>query len=226
MKRIIFTLMLALAVAMFSPSALAAEEEPEALPDIIEKEAWIVFIDEPAGYFQDARKEFLNGDLHAAAQDILAGTVIIKLETHRAKGEVREALKASTRELRDLAKAVEKGAVASGGMIEEAFARAEFVLAQHHYQKALDYETKGDYEMMAYAVDAAARHLLYASFWADEDLEEDNVVAIKEGRSLVRELIRRAAWGPKKMGEAVKSVARGLQEFGKKMKPLKEKPEE
>jgi hypothetical protein len=38
--------------------------------------------------------------------------------------------------------------------------------------------------MMAYAVDAAARHLLYASFWADEDLEEDNIVAIKEGRSL------------------------------------------
>jgi hypothetical protein len=221
MKRIIFTLMLALAVAMFSPSALAAEEEPEALPDIIEKEAWIVFIVEPAGYFQDARKEFLNGDLHAAAQDILAGTVIIKVETHRAKGEEKEALKASIRELKKLAKAVEKGAVASGGILEEAFARAEIALAQHHYQKALHYEANEDYEKMAYAVDAAARHLLYASFWADDDLEEDEVVAIKEGRSLVRKLIRGATWGPKKMGQAVKSIARGIQSLSKKIKPLK-----
>ena len=30
---------------------------------------------------------------------------------------------------------------------------------------------------MAYAVDAAARHLLWASFWADEGLEGDEVVA-------------------------------------------------
>ena len=67
---------------------------------------------------------------------------------------------------------------------------------------------------------------LYASFWADEDLEEDNVVAIKEGRSLVRELIRRAAWGPKKMGEAVKSVARGIQGLTKIIKPPKAEPEE
>jgi hypothetical protein len=226
MKRMIFVLVIALGVAMFTSWAWAVEEDVEALPDIIEKEAWIVFIDEPAGYFQDARKEFLNGDFHAAAQDILAGTVIMKLEAHRAKGEEKEALKASIRELKKLAKAVEKGAVASGGILEEAFARAEIALAQHHYQKALLYETNKDYEKMAYALDAAACHLLYASFWADGGLQEDEVVAIKKDRSFVRELIRGEAWGPKKMGQAVKSIARGLQEFGKKMKPLKEKQEE
>jgi hypothetical protein len=226
MKRIISTLMLALAVVMFTPWALAAEEEPEALSDIIEKEAWIVFIEEPAGYFQDARKEFLNGDLHAAAQDILAGTVIMKLETHRAKGEEKQALKASIRELKKLAKTVEKGAVASGGILEEAFARAEIALAQHHYQKALYYETNKDYEKMAYALDAAACHLLYASFWADGGLQEGEVVAIKRDRSFVRELIREEAWAPKKMGHALKSIARGIQKLGKKIKPLKEKPEE
>jgi hypothetical protein len=130
MKRMVFTFAAVFVVVMFSLWAWAIEKEPETLQDIIEEELWIVFMDEPAGYLLDAREDFLNGDLQGAAQNIRAGTAIIKLETHRAKEEIRKDLKASARELKKLAKAVEKGSVASGGILEEAFAQAEYSLAR------------------------------------------------------------------------------------------------
>lgn len=220
MKRMVFSFAVVFVVAMFTPWAWAAEQHPETLQDIIEQELWIFFMEEPAGYLLEAREDFLNGDLQGAAQNIQAGTIIMKLETHRAKGETKKALEVSAKELKDLAKGIEKGSVASGGMLEEAFARAEYSLARHHYQRALDYEATGDYEKMAYAVDAAAAHLLYASFWAGRGLEEDDVVAVKQGRSIAKKLIQGATWGPNKMTEAVRSIARGIQKLGKKIKPL------
>ena len=111
-------------------------------------------------------------------------------------------------------------------MLEEAFTQAKFVLAQHHYQKALQYEANEDFEKMAYAVDGAARHLLYAPFWTDNDLEDDKVVAIKEGCSLARKQIQGATWSDKKISQAEKSIACGIQSPSKKIKPLKGEPEE
>lgn len=225
MKRMLFSFAMVFVLVMFTSWAWAAEQEPEALEDIIEEERWIFFMDEPAGYLLEAREDFLNGDLQGAAQNIRAGTVIIKIETHRAKGEAKKALNASAGGLKKLAKAIEKGSVASGRMLEEAFAQAEYSLARHHYQRALDYEAKGDYEKKAYAVDAAATHLLYASFWAGDGLEEDDVVAIKEGRSIAKKLIRGARWGPKKMDLVVKSIDRGIQKLGMKINPQKAEPD-
>jgi len=203
----------------------ATDEDSGTLPVIIEEEIWLVFMDEPAGYFQDARQDFLNGDLQDAAHNIRKGAALVKLETHRAKKEVNKALKTSANELEKLAKAVEKGSIATGGRLEEAFTRAEHALAQHHYQKALDYEAKGENEKMAYAIEAAATHLLSALFWADEDLEEGEVVAIKEGRSLAKKTIQGATWVPKQVREATISIGRGIQKLGKKLKPAREKPD-
>lgn len=89
--------------------------------------------------------------------------------------------RASARELKKLAKAIEKGSVASGGMLEEAFARGEYSLGTHHYQRAFDFEVKEGYEKMAYAIDATTTHLLYASFWAGKGLEEDDIVENERG---------------------------------------------
>jgi len=226
MKRVVFILMMVLVLAMFTSWACATDEDSKELPVIIEEEIWIVFTDEPAGYFQDAREDFLKGDLEDAVHNIRKGAALVKLETHRAKKEeVKKALKASAKELEKLAKAVEKGSVTTGGRLEEVFARAEYALARHHYQKALGYEAKGQYEKMAYAIEAAATHLLSALFWADEDLEEADVVAIKEGRSLATKTIQGATWAPKEVREATISIGRGIQKLGKKLKPAKEEPE-
>ena len=226
MKRILSIIMMMFLTTVFTfwvqTTEARSEDLPEErLPEIFEEELWIIFIDEPSGAFMDAREYFMKGDLEEAAHNIRVGAAFLQLETSRAAKAEKKALNDSAIELKTLANSVEKGSVTMGGILEEAFARAEYAMAQHHYQKAVAYETAEDYEKMTRAMEAASGHLLSAIFWADEEMDQGDITAIKESQSTARKSTKGASMAKKKLGEAAKSLGRGLKNFGKKFKPSK-----
>lgn len=222
MKHVISTVILALSVAMWTSWAWPAGQKDATLEDVIEEEVWIVFAHDPAGYLQDAWENFLNGELQEAAHNIRKAKALMRLETHRAEKEAKEALRASTEELEKLTDAIEDGSAPTSNALKDAFARAEYALAYHHYQKALNYEAKQEYEKMTYALDAASTHSLYGSVWAGEELDQKDTIATKEARSIAKKVLKGSRWAPGKLREAIRSIGQGIKKLGNRLKPVKE----
>jgi hypothetical protein len=222
MRRIILASILVLLCAICSTWIWAAEQEPGTLENLVEEEMWIIFAHDPAGYLHDAWENFIVGNLQDAAYHIRRAKAWLKLEAYRAEHEPRDDLEASIRELEELIKALEEGSHPTTKALKEAFAKAEYALAYHHHQKALDYGAKGDHEKMTYALDAAATHLMYGSVWAGRELDQNDAVAAKEARAIAKKVKRGEKWSLDRLREALKDLGRGIKEFGTRFKQEKE----
>jgi hypothetical protein len=219
MRRIKLAVAVALSVAMCTSWAWGAEEK---LGDIVEEEIWVIFAHDPAGYLLDAWENFLNGDLQEGAYNMRKAKALLRLEIYRADEDSKGALEASARELEKLAKAAEEGSAPNAKALKKVFAQTEHALAYHHYQKALDYQSRKEFEKMTYALDAAATHSLYASVWAEEELDHADAISTKRARSAVRKVIEGAKSTPSDLREAIKGIGRAIKELGDKISPGKE----
>jgi len=200
----------------------AADQKPGALENLVEEEIWIIFAHDPASYLHDAWESFIDGDIQETAYHIRRAKVWLKLEACRAETEAKEDLEASIKELEELIKALEEGSQPTTKTLKEAFAKAEYALSNHHHQKALSYEEKGDHEKMTYALDAAATHLMYGSVWAGRELDQNDAVATKEARAIARKVKRGEKWSPDRLREALKGLGRGIRKLGTRFKKTKE----
>ncbi len=225
MKRSGITLLMVVFLGLFSTLSLATEKEPEGESVIIDEDIWILLVDEPSGYLQDARESFLLGDTEDAAFNIRKALASIKLESYRAKNEAKKGLKSSASELGRIAKLVEKR-LTTGIKLEEAFSRAEYALAEHYHQLAQDYEANEQYEKAAAAIEASVSHLLFASFWSKESLEEADIIDVKKARSSAKEMASESKFKKNKISKAIKGVGRGIKKLAKKIKPFEPQDEE
>ncbi len=221
MRLIIFIIAAALSVAICTSWAWGAEEK---LGDVVEEEIWVIFAHDPAGYLLDAWENFLNGDFQEGAYNMRKAKALLRLEIYRADEESKGALEASARELEKLAKAAEEGSAPTTKELRKVFAQTEHALAHHHYQKALDYQSRKEFEKMTYALDAAATHSLYGSVWAEEELDKTDAIATKRARSAVRKVIKGAKSTPSDLHEAIRGIGRGIKELGNKIRPKEESP--
>ena len=222
MRRILFTTILAALVAMYPTWIWAADQKPGTLENLVEEEIWIIFAHDPAGYLHDAWENFIDGDIQDTAYHIRRAKAWLKLEACRAETEAKEDLEASIKELEELITALEEGSHPENKTLKEAFAKAEHALSNHHHQKALSYEEKGDHEKMTYALDAAATHLMYGSVWAGRELDQNDAVATKEARAIARKVKRGEKWSPDRLREALKGLGRGIKKLGTRFKQGKE----
>jgi len=222
MRRTIFTMVLFFLVALCPTCMWAADQKPGTLEDLVEEEIWIIFAHDPASYLHDAWENFIDGDIQETAYHIRRAKAWLKLEACRAETEAREDLEASIKELEELIKALEEGSHPTSKTLKAAFAKAEYALSNHHHQKALSYEEKGDHEKMTYALDAAATHLMYGSVWAGRELDQNDAVATKEARAIARKVKRGEKWSPDRLRETLKGLGRGIKKFGTRFKQEKE----
>jgi hypothetical protein len=222
MRRIVFTFLLVFLATMCSTWMWAADQKPGTLENLVEEEVWIIFAHDPAGCLHDAWENFLNGDLRDAAYNIRKTKALLKLEATRAEKEAKDDLAASIRQLEGLITSLEAGTAPTSKALRQAFAQTEYALSNHHYQKALRYKAKGDYDKMTYALDAAATHLLHRSTWADLKLDPNDALAAKEARSLARKAKRGEKWLPDKLREAIDGIGRGIRRLGDRLKQAKE----
>jgi len=222
MRRTIFSMVLFFLVALCPTCMWAADQKPGTLENLVEEEIWIIFAHDPASYLHDAWESFIDGDIQETAYHIRRAKVWLKLEACRAETEAKEDLEASIKELEELIKALEEGSQPTTKTLKEAFAKAEYALSNHHHQKALSYEEKGDHEKMTYALDAAATHLMYGSVWAGRELDQNDAVATKEARAIARKVKRGEKWSPDRLREALKGLGRGIKKLGTRFKQGKE----
>ena len=222
MRRILFTLVLFLSVAMSPTWMCAADQKPGTLENLVEEEIWIIFAHDPAGYLHDAWENFIGGNLQDAAYHIRRAKAWLKLEACRAEREAKDDLEASIKELEELIKALEEESHPTSKVVKKAFAQAEYALAYHHHQKALSYEVKGDHEKMTYALDAAATHLMYGSVWAGRELDQNDAVAAKEARAIARKVRRGEKWSLDRLREAIKGIGRGIKKLGNRLMTTRE----
>ena len=221
MRRIAFIIVVILSMSICTSWAWGAEQK---LSDVVEDEIWFVFAHDPAGYLIDAWESFLNEDFQEGAYNMRRARALLKLEIYRADQESKGALEASARELEKLVKIAEEGSAPNTKDLKKVFAQTEHALAYHHYQKALDYQSRKEFEKMTYALDAAATHSLYASVWAEEELDRPDAITTKRARSAIRKVIKGAKSAPSDLREAIKGIGRGIKELGEKIRHGTEGP--
>jgi len=221
-KRIIVSFLMVIVVVLCISPALWADKKPVTLENLVEEEIWIIFAHDPAGYLHDAWENFIHGDIQDAVYHIRRAKAWLKLEACRAEGEAKEDLEASIKELEELITALEEGSHPANKTLKKIFTKAEYALSNHHHQKALSYEKKGDHEKMTYALDAAATHLMYGSIWAGREMDQNDAVATKEARAIARKIKRGEKWSPDRLRETLKGLGRGIKKLGAKFKQKKE----
>ncbi|MFH1672954.1 MAG: hypothetical protein ABIF87_05965 [Pseudomonadota bacterium] len=180
-------LSIVLIMTTMAVGAWAAETRPmQAAPQYpVDENTLNALTDEPAHHFHQARESFLKKDAKAAADEIRKGAAFLKLEAARATEEAKKGLNESIQELEKLAKSIEKGTVASVKELDNAFARAHYTLARHHYLKAVADWTKKETVRAGHALKAAAIHLEQGLAWAGRKLEAGAVAVFETARGLV-----------------------------------------
>lgn len=218
---------LVLAIAFLIAAAptvgFAQEEEPRAPSAgqpgsvIVEEDDLMVLADEPAEHFQRAYDSFVKGDMKATAVEIHKGAAFLKLQAARATGKGKDALAASSQELRNLAEKVKDGAVKSGDELQEAFARADHALARHHQLKAAELWVKERAKRTGQDLRAAAIHLKQGLAWAGQKSEAAGPTAVERARDLAGKLIEGTGYVRSKVGPVMESVGEEISELGKKV---------
>ncbi len=174
-----------------------------------------------ASDFQKAHEFFLKKDMKAAASEIRKGAEVLKKEVGNATEEGKKVLTASIQELEKLANDVEKGTVKSKKKLEDAFARADHALAQHHYLKASESWVKKETKNTGNALKNAAQHLEQAAKWSGRKLEAGSSEVVKGAREVADKLIKGTKWVTEEVGKGIKDIGNEISKLAEKIKPAK-----
>lgn len=227
MRYTLFSLMIVFVIAMATPEAWAETKKEEASTEVpqgwilVEEDILIVFVDEPGEHFHKAREFFLKKDTKAVAAEIREGAAFLKLEAGRATGDGKKALMASVNELEKLADGVEKGTVTSAKELDDAFARAEYALAEHHYRKAKESWAEKEAKNTGHDLKAAAYHLENAFAWAGHKLEAGTIAVIDGVRLVAGKLIEGVGWVVAEVGKVIDDIGKEIEKLGKVIEPKK-----
>jgi len=200
--------------------AKPAPQAPEGYV-VVEEDVLVVLNDAPGEYFHKAKQSFLKKDYKATAEEIRKGAAFLKLQAARATTGGKALLTASADELDKLANNVEQGTVTSAKTLDDAFARAHYALAKHHYLKAMEYKAKGAATKFGHALKASAIHLERGFAWSGHEMEAATAATVKDAGLVSGKLIEGGGRVGKEAGEAVDKIGVEIEKLGKKLEPAK-----
>jgi len=199
-------------------TVVSAGAEKSNNPVIVEEDTLVILAEEPETHFKAAHENFLKKDMKAAATEMRKGSAYLKMEASRASGKTKEILDASVRDLDGLADGVERGTVTSVRMIENAFAKAYYALAKHHYEKAEESFGKKTVKTVGHELKAAALYLEKGLAWAGHKVEAGTATVIKKTRHLGGKLLEGTGWATTEVGKGISSLGGEVEKLGKKIK--------
>ena len=176
---------------------------------------------EPDKDFQKARKSFLKKDLKSSAEAIRKGAAYLKSVGEQAEEGGKQAFLVSMQELEKLADRVEKGTITSVKELDQAFARAHHVMAQHHYLRATESWTKKETLKVGQELKAASRHLERGVKHVGGKVRNDVKPVIKDTRFLARKLIKGTGWVDAEVERGIKALGLEIDKLGEKVKAAK-----
>jgi len=211
-----FSLVLLSLIILVLPVVSAGAEKSNK-PVIVEEDTLVVLADDADTHFKAAYENFLKKDMKAAATEMRKGAAYLKMETSRASGKTKEALDVSVRDLEGLADGVERGTVTSVTMIEHAFAKAYYALAEHHQEKAEESFGKKAIETVGHELKAAALYLEEGFAWSGHKVETGTATVIKETRHLGGKLLEGTGWATTEVGKGISTLGGEVEKLGGKI---------
>ena len=167
----------------------AYQADTEHLWIVVDEQYWFPVVEKSVQHWQAAHEDFLKKDYLSAAQNIRKGTAFLKLETHRASGEVKTSLLASVEALDQLAKQVKQGQVQNVKVLDDAFAQGQLTAARFYETKAQQAMSDSQFVKTGYDLKAASHHLEAGAAWIGHQKETGLISALKDSRLVAEQLI-------------------------------------
>jgi hypothetical protein len=147
-------------------------------------------------YFQKAHEAYSKNATEAAAE-IRKATALLKQEANNAKGEARQLLLESSKELGGLADQVQKGTVKTAQDLDNAFSRAQTALASYYQQRAQNSWTKKAISDVGQSLNAAALNLEGAWKWSKTRAEKASQAAVNSAKVVSEKIAKGSGWAQK-----------------------------
>jgi serine protease Do len=158
-------------------------------------------------YFQKAHEEYAKDATEAAAQ-IRKAVALLELEANQAKGEARELLLGSSKELEGLAEQVQNGTVKTARDLDNAFSHAHTALANYYQQRASDSWAKKAYSDAGQSLKATALNLEGAWKWSKIRAEKASQAAVGSAKELGDKIAKGSGWVSTEVSKSIDELGR------------------
>jgi serine protease Do len=160
-------------------------------------------------YFQKAHEAYSKNATEAAAE-IRKATALLKQEANNAKGEARQLLLESSKELGGLADQVQKGTVKTAQDLDNAFSRAQTALASYYQQRAQNSWTKKAISDVGQSLNAAALNLEGAWKWSKTRAEKASQAAVNSAKVVSEKIAKGSGWVGTEVSKSIDDLGREI----------------
>jgi serine protease Do len=160
-------------------------------------------------YLQKAHEEYAKDATEAAAQ-IQKAAALLELEANQGKGEARELLLGSSKELEGLAEQVQKGTLKTAQDLDNAFSRAHTALANYYQQRAQDSWAKKAYSDAGQSLKAAALNVEGAWKWSKIRAEKASQSAVGSAKELGDKIAKGSGWVSTEVSKSIDELGREI----------------
>ena len=199
----------------------AAVKPGVSAPDtVIFEDVWVYFADKPEELMLKARVDYDKKDVADAARDIQTASAYVKVESGRASGAAKEAIRVADGQLDALAVQVGKGAVPSGTFLDQIFGRVHYTLANAHYLRAKR-EWSHNAGQTAPELEEAVTHYQHAKRWLGEEIVAETASTLEAVHELAGKLGMDQAVPKADVDQGMANLRLVLDNLGKEFKPVK-----
>lgn len=197
------------------PASLLAQIQPPTLAGdarLSGRQAVTSSVDEFASEFDGARESFLNIDGHNAALQIRRSIAKMQERTKDASEAGREGINRSVAELESVAQGVQQRRVASVRSLDEAFARANYALAQNHLLLAIRAQSQQSRQLIGEELNSAIGHFQQGTQRLHQNIRKDEQELVQNTRHLAGNLIHGIEVTTDEIGNGIRSFGRRLEQ--------------
>lgn len=171
-------------------------------------------VDEPQRHFTAAVAAYAKKDYRTAAAEVRQGEASLRLASAHAVGDVKKGLDAADRELEQIAKALDKGAVKTDKGMDKAFADASHALALAHRARAAQSWADKAYGQAGVELKASAQDLEDGAAWAGTQAKTAAAGAAADTRALGDKLASGGVWAKEEVVKGFDTLGNALDKFG------------
>jgi hypothetical protein len=141
----------------------------------VEEDSWVEYMDEQLHeqYFVQAREALAKSDKKVAARNLGFGVLYMRMEGGRATKEAKPILKQSELTLKHMVDSLKSGTMPTLTALDNAYARANYSLALHHYLEAKENWDDRASNLVGHDLKAAANELQFAIVWSGQTLSQN-----------------------------------------------------
>jgi hypothetical protein len=166
----------------------------------------IALAGEVSRHFNQARADLFEEDNIGAANELIKGAALLKLEADHSDGQAKAALMASVGDLDMLAFDIETGGGVGVLDLDPVFARAEAALANAHSQQAKATWGKKDAKNTGLHLKATTVALKNGWRWSGKKLDAGTQTVVKDVDAVANKLVGGGQWTEEEVKGALDKV--------------------